>query len=71
MIIVLPDPCIFFWSSGKAPQTRSTFRPTFGLGGATKTEGGVRTSGPVMKWGYLLHYMPETYTVSKVITSKG
>ncbi len=52
IVFALPDPCVFFWSSGKAPQMRNMFRPTFGWDGATKTGGGVRTSGPVMKWGY-------------------
>lgn len=52
MVIVSPDLCTFFWSFGKAPQMRSTFRPTFGWAAATKTGGRVRTSGRVTKWGF-------------------
>lgn len=71
MTILLPDPCVFFWSSGKTPQMRSMFRPTFGWGAATNRGGGHTTSGHLMKWGYSLHYMLETYTVSTSKQIKG
>lgn len=64
VIIVSPDLSVSSWSCGKDPRMRSMFRPTSGSGGATKTGGGGRTAGRVSKWGCLLHYMPETYTVS-------
>lgn len=67
LLTALPDRCIFFWSFGGATLMKSMFRPTFGWGGATKTRGEVRTAGHLMKWGYLLHYRPETCTVSCVI----
>lgn len=49
---VSPDLCTFSLSFGETRLTRSTFRPTSGWGGATKTGGGVRTSEHVMKWDY-------------------